>query len=115
MSESTIITHDDFRPLRLADLRQGTPEETDWLWEGYIARGNVTLLTSFWKTGKTTLLSLLLDRMRTGGEVAGAAVKPGKAVVVSEEARSIWLRRGRRFNLEEHVWLICRPFVTRPR
>ena len=29
----------------------------DWLWQGFVARGNVTLLTSMWKAGKTTLLS----------------------------------------------------------
>jgi hypothetical protein len=34
----------------------------DWLWEGFIARANLTLLTSMWKSGKTTLVSLLLSR-----------------------------------------------------
>jgi AAA domain len=31
-----------------------------WLWHGYLAAGNVTLLTSQWKSGKTTLLAVLL-------------------------------------------------------
>ena len=32
-----------------------TPPAIDWLWQGFIARGNLTLLTSPWKAGKTTL------------------------------------------------------------
>ena len=28
----------------------------DWLWHGYLAAGQLTLLTSLWKSGKTTLL-----------------------------------------------------------
>ena len=38
-----------------------------WLWHGYLARGAVTLLTSQWKTGKTTLLSVLLNKLGDGG------------------------------------------------
>jgi hypothetical protein len=33
----------------------GDEPRVDWLWDGYLARGSVTLLTSQWKTGKTTL------------------------------------------------------------
>ena len=41
--------------------------------------------TSQWKAGKTTLATILIDRMRAGGELAGRAVAAGKAVIVSEE------------------------------
>ncbi|MBM4071566.1 MAG: hypothetical protein FJ271_21925 [Planctomycetes bacterium] len=58
--------------------------QADWLWHGLVARGSMTLLTSMWKSGKTTLLSLLLSRRYTGGTLGGLAVKPGKSVVVSE-------------------------------
>src|SRR5262249_44299884 len=61
----------------------------DWLWHGFVAGGNVTLLTSQWKAGKTTLLSLLLSRRKQGGQLAGLPVKPGKTVVVSEEPASL--------------------------
>jgi hypothetical protein len=27
----------------------------DWLWQGYLGPGNVTLLTSLWESGKSTL------------------------------------------------------------
>jgi hypothetical protein len=57
-----------------------------WLWHGYLGPGRVTVLTSQWKTGKTTLLSLLLARMLEGGELGGRAVAAGKALIISEES-----------------------------
>src|SRR5947209_11175184 len=71
-------------------------ENIAWLWQGYLAPGNVTLLTSQWKAGKTTLLSVLLSQLRKGGDVAGLAVTPGKAVVISEEPNGAWARRHRK-------------------
>ncbi|CAN5262512.1 hypothetical protein BH11PLA2_BH11PLA2_32220 [soil metagenome] len=84
------------------------------LWGEFLASGLVSLCTSRWKSGKTTLLSILLARMGIGGELAGRAVPAGKAVVVSEEAAAIWADRHRRLNLGSHVQLCCRPFRSRP-
>jgi hypothetical protein len=84
-----------------------------WLWEGYLAPGNVTLLTSQWKSGKTTLVSILLSRLREGGELAGLPIAPAKAVVVSEESRQLWQPRHKRLGLG-HVYFFCRPFNGKP-
>jgi hypothetical protein len=54
-------------PISFADFRQARPSRNNWLWHGYLAGGELTLLTSLWKSGKTTLLSVLLSRMRDGG------------------------------------------------
>jgi len=35
-----------------------------WIWDGLVAEDAITLLSAPEKTGKTTLLSLLLDRRR---------------------------------------------------
>ncbi len=105
----------DFRGLTLAELRGAAEARPRWLWRGYLAAGDVTLLTSQWKAGKTTLLSVLLDRMGRGGELAGLGVAPGRAAVVSEEAAEKWLRRGERLDLGGHVTWFCRPFAGRPR
>jgi hypothetical protein len=43
-----------------AGLREGDPQPVPWLWQGYLIPGAVTLLTSQWKSGKTTLVSVLL-------------------------------------------------------
>jgi AAA domain-containing protein len=40
---------------------------TEWIWEGVIAEDAITVLSAPEKTGKSTLLSLLLDRRREGG------------------------------------------------
>jgi hypothetical protein len=85
-----------------------------WLWQGYLAAGNLTLLTGAPKGGKTTLLSVLLHHLRTGGTLAGQPVRPGKALVVSEEAPAHWQARRQALHLAEQVCLVCRPFSSRP-
>jgi hypothetical protein len=40
-----------------ASLQDGAPTDRPWLWHGYLAPGALTLLTSQWKSGKTTLIS----------------------------------------------------------
>jgi hypothetical protein len=64
-----------------------------WIWEGVVAEGAVTLLAAPEKVGKTTLLSLLLDRRRAGGDLLGRTVHPGKTVLCSEENDSLWALR----------------------
>jgi hypothetical protein len=71
-----------------------TAQGPSWLWQGYLAAGNVTLITSQWKSGKTTLTALLLARLESGGQLSGLNVKRSKAVVVSEEGPSHWAQRG---------------------
>ena len=78
--------------LRPADLAAVSPEKP-WLWHGYLAPGNITLLSSQWKADKTTLASVLLARLKTGGQLAGLTVAAGRAIVVSEESREDWRRR----------------------
>jgi hypothetical protein len=91
-----------------------TLTEPEWLWRGYLACGALTLFTSPWKMGKTTLLAILLSKMRAGGELAGLPVAAGKALVVSEESMTLWKARAVRLGLGGHVCVLARPFVTRP-
>ena len=85
-----------------------------WLWDGYLGRGMVSLLTSLSKSGKTTLVSILLATMREGGVLAGKAVAKCKALVVSEEAPEVWAERCKTLEIGEHVHFLCRPFVAKP-
>src|SRR5437763_16671428 len=64
-----------------------------WLWDGLVAAEAVTLLAAPEKTGKTTLLSLLLDRRREGGQLLGRTVRPGRTILCSEENPSLWTWR----------------------
>src|SRR3954470_14960038 len=90
------------------------PEQTAWLWHGLIATGKVTLFTSLWKSGKTTLLSHFLARRRAGGEFLGLPVAPGGSLVVSEEPRDLWPERRRRLGLGAELGVLTRPFSGRP-
>ena len=109
--------------MRSKDLRRrkmipddlGSPEtSTGWLWHGYLHKGDITLLTSQWKTGKTTLVAGLLRQLEHGGEFLGRTVKPGKALVVSEESPSLWASRLKAMPIGAHVELLARPFRGRP-
>jgi hypothetical protein len=70
----------------------------------------VTLLTSLWKAGKTTLLSMLLRQRKHGGVLAGLAVKPGKTLVVSEEPLPLLAQRARACGFDDQVRFLSRPF-----
>jgi hypothetical protein len=87
---------------------------TRWLWHGLLAPGKLTLLTSLWKSGKTTLLAHLLAHRRHGGEFLGLAVTPGVSLVVSEEPPDLWPERCRRHRLGQEVGVLTRPFAGRP-
>jgi hypothetical protein len=104
-----------FTVLWPADLRSAAPQPFAWLWQGYLAPGNVTLLTSQWKSGKTTLISVLLSRLGSGGVLAGLPLAAGRAVVVTEESASQWQQRAARLDFGNHVCWLCRPFSGKPR
>jgi hypothetical protein len=100
-------------PLSYAELNPAA-EQRDWLWQGYLLPGSVTLLTSLWKSSKSTLLTILLGRLKTGGVLAGLPLRAGRAVVVSEEPRELWWDRGRTVALDGHVHWFCQPFKGKP-
>jgi hypothetical protein len=84
----------DDRPIgRTNAVVAGQRRLISWIWEGVVAGGAVTLLSAPEKVGKTTLLSLLLDRRRAGGELLGRTVFPGKTVLCSEENDDLWALR----------------------
>jgi hypothetical protein len=99
--------------LNVAALR-ADGRKVDWLWDGYLVRGGVTLLTSLWKTGKTTLMGVLLARMRAGGLLGGRMLQPGRAVVVSEESPAQWQLRDDKLSFGDHLTWLCRPFRGKP-
>jgi AAA domain len=98
------------RPGELAAV----PDRADWLWHGYLARGQITLLTGQWKIGKTALLACLLARLGAGGQLAGREVRPGRTIVLTEEGAMLWHGRCRQFGIGDNVSFAFRPFVQRP-
>jgi hypothetical protein len=98
-----------------AELKRPGGAPRKWIWKGYLIAGGVTLLTSLWKAGKTTLVSALLAKMKSGGELAGRAVMAGRVVVVSEEDRLQWDERSEALGYDTNVRFICQPFLGKPR
>jgi hypothetical protein len=112
LASATCLT---IQPLRPNELANDPAARLSWLWHGYLAPGKVTALISPPKSGKTTLASHLLARFAQGGQLAGLAVAPGRALVVSEEAAVDWDARCRQLALGPNVQFLCRPFKgTRP-
>jgi len=91
------------------DLRPAAAD-VPWLWDGYLAPYRTTLLTSQWKSGKTTLISVLLARRAAGGTLAGRALKPGRTAVVSEEPHDLWEQRRRTLDFGDGAAFYFQPF-----
>lgn len=70
------------------ELRASTPEEVEWVWEGYIAAGTMVMLAGKPKyAGKSTLASSLVAALDAGAaSFLGKRIADGPVVYVSEEA-----------------------------
>jgi hypothetical protein len=88
--------------------------ETEWVWEGFIPAGGITLLSALWKAGKTTLLTQLLKALGPGGEFLGLGVKPVKVLYVTEEMEKHWSRRRVQVPLADHIGFHIQPFAAKP-
>ena len=92
------------------DLAAMEKPPSDWLWQGFLAHGNITLLTSLWKSGKTTLISHLLSRRKTAGNFVGLPLLSGKSAVISEEDCALWADRSRQQDFGGNVCFFPQPF-----
>ena len=94
-------------------LQRPGPNGVAWVWDGFLARDAVTLLSALPKCGKTTLLSHLLAGLAGGGEFCGRALAPGRAVVVSEEPEGVWAERAHALGLTDAIRVLPRGSVVR--
>lgn len=109
------MSPNEFVSIRLKDAHEASPQTNfEWLWEGYVGRSNITPFTSLWKSGKTTLITGLLQKMETGGEFLGRPCRAAKPLIVSEESTGVWARRLKLLPVGPHVQLMAQPFLRRP-
>ncbi len=104
----------DNRNFRWSSELAAQDTDTQWIWEGYLLRGGLTLLSAHPKAGKTTMLSHLLKAL--GGSVSkflGQAVQPSRVLVITEENESIWASRRDELGLGDHIGFISQPFKAR--
>jgi hypothetical protein len=106
---------DRFPSVTHLDLQSAGQPDKRWLWHGYLAPGEVTLLTSQWKSGKSTLISALIAKLKRGGQLGGRSLAAGRAVIISEESTTKWFERSQVTPFDDHVCWFCRPFDGRPR
>jgi hypothetical protein len=70
-----------------SELRDATPEEPDWVLDGYLAVGAVTLAAGKPKVGKSTLAWALAEAAASGaGSFLGRRVRGGPVVYLTEES-----------------------------
>jgi hypothetical protein len=74
------------RFLTPAEIRDATPVEPEWIWQGFAARGSVTLLGGKPKCGKSTLILAAVDAITAGASsFLGRTITGTPVVYVSEE------------------------------
>lgn len=95
-----------FRPL--AEALANTPAEPDWLLNGFIAPGAVTLWAGRPKVGKSTLLFGALAALQAGSPFIGRATQRAGALLLSEERADTLADKHRTFCLDESVDVLMR-------
>jgi len=110
--EGLVLTSVNFAPVWLKDL-EATLEETDWIWEGFLAKGHLTLFSALWKSGKSTLIAHVLKAMQEQEELAGMLIKKSRVLIVSEESKTLWVIRREEMDLKTEVAILPRPLKQR--
>ena len=100
-------------PVPVTELQPPGPNGIAWVWDGFLARDSVTLLSALPKCGKTTLLSHLLAALPGGGEFCGRALAPGRAVVISEEPEGVWAVRAKSLGMTAAIRVLARGSLVR--
>lgn len=87
----------------------------EWVWEGFLAKGYITLISAWPKTGKTTLLAHFLEAQDRGDDsFLQHELKSTRTLVLSEESHGLWVARREGFNFSgERVLLNAGPMARR--
>jgi hypothetical protein len=75
--------------------------EPDWLWDGYLARGQVTMIAGRDFVGKSLLVGSLMKAIENETPFLGRPTSEGTALLVSEEDESVMRARAEKFGLLE--------------
>lgn len=102
-----------FARVPFSQLRRGD-DAARWVWDGFLARNGITLLSALWKAGKTTLLAHLVRAMGEGGEFCGQSLQAGRVLYVTEEHESVWAERRDHLVIGDHAHAVVRPFAGKP-
>ena len=81
----------------IEELYQETPKEIDWVWQGYLAKELVTLLSGHPRARKTTLIFHLIKELLAGkDEFLNRPIKlDGNILYLTQESKSLFVTRCR--------------------
>lgn len=88
----------ELKPKSFSELR-ALAAEPDWLWQGFLAPGSLTMLAGHPFAGKSMLVSGLLRALETGEPFVGRTTKAASALLVTEEDQASLRERAGRFDL----------------
>jgi hypothetical protein len=93
----------NFNPISAADLLSEPPEPIEWVWDKYIPKGSLTLLSAYMKVGKSTFAYPLAISVAQGRSFLGYETQKGGVLIlaVEEHKRDIRLRL-ERFEMKEN-------------
>ncbi|MEI7687897.1 MAG: AAA family ATPase, partial [Planctomycetota bacterium] len=86
----------------------------EYLLDKFILRNTTTLLSGYWKAGKTTFFSWLILSLIKGDTFLGLTCRPSKVLIVTEEDADIWCDRRDALGLTDQVGVIVNPFLSKP-
>ena len=95
-----------FSPMSVA--LAGTAAQPDWCWDGYVARGAITLIGGKPKVGKSTLLFAWMAAVTRGRPMLDTATRPAKVQLLSEERGDTLREKRERWRLTDDVHLLMR-------
>src|SRR5687768_4889619 len=83
-----------FNPESAAEILARSPEPINWLWENYIAAGDLFVFAAYMKVGKSTFFYSLASAIAKGIEFLGYPTRRTKVLILAleEHIRDIDLR-----------------------
>jgi len=75
----------NFKPISAADILSRPTEEIPWIWDTYIAEGNLFLLVAYMKVGKSTLAYPLALSIARGENFLDRETKQGSVLILALE------------------------------
>lgn len=96
--------------IKLAELNE-EEYKYDWVWEDYIAKRNITLLSALMKAGKSTFFRAFLKALINGEEFLGHSTQKINILIISEEDKTIWQDKREEFELySDNIFLLSKPY-----
>jgi 5S rRNA maturation endonuclease (ribonuclease M5) len=92
----------------MSEKLAGVPPEPNWLWEGYLSPGALTLLAGRPKVGKTTLLFPLIAALEQGRPFLDRPTFATRVLMLSEEREQTLAEKRQLYLNGADPWLLMR-------